>query len=390
MMPAEFSIDSPLEYSEWPNNYLSFLHTIEQYIQAENDVPDYGLCKTIPIYSPEFGTDIGKPMSAIWTPDYDIQEIAFIEQCVAFNNIKGTHDIPGFDYFKNSQMFYQNVNKGQQDAAVIFEHCRRERHAFLSAFVMATLFEVIDGRHSHRESGFWSRSLDRSVFLSIQEVYALSKQHVKKYFDYFPWDHKNTQVLPINTHWNNIFFENLHGLATFMAVHLSLLVSKFRIVVPVKAEQPYAGFETAYKHRQTKAEKERLAEKKAQHEFSEQLRKTQVEQEKQRAKEEVTFKNEYHETIKKIKELIHDNRELPDILAKNDHLRNHWGLLSTYELETLVWTAPLTMIGELFGISDNAVRKAAKKEGIVLPKAGFWNRVRSGKVPHPNGIPVLV
>jgi Zn finger protein HypA/HybF involved in hydrogenase expression len=49
--------------------------------------------------------------------------------------------------------------------------------------------------------------------------------------------------------------------------------------------------------------------------------------------------------------------------------------VSKEELEKLISEVPMTKIGEMFGVSDNAVRKRAKKLGIVLEnRLGYWSK----------------
>lgn len=43
-------------------------------------------------------------------------------------------------------------------------------------------------------------------------------------------------------------------------------------------------------------------------------------------------------------------------------------------LRRMVWTFPCTQIGELLGVSDNAVRKRCRKLGIELPPRGYFLR----------------
>lgn len=51
------------------------------------------------------------------------------------------------------------------------------------------------------------------------------------------------------------------------------------------------------------------------------------------------------------------------------------------ELESLIKEYPLTEIGKLFGVSDNAIRKRCKKFGIELkPMRGHWRKVETGKI----------
>lgn len=52
--------------------------------------------------------------------------------------------------------------------------------------------------------------------------------------------------------------------------------------------------------------------------------------------------------------------------------------ISKEELEVLVNNMPMTKIGEMFGVSDNAVKKRAKKLGIELkPMRGYWAKLRA-------------
>lgn len=55
--------------------------------------------------------------------------------------------------------------------------------------------------------------------------------------------------------------------------------------------------------------------------------------------------------------------------------------VSKEELEKLVSENPMTEIGKIFGVSDNAIRKRCKKLGIVLEKrAGYWTKVKYDKL----------
>lgn len=55
--------------------------------------------------------------------------------------------------------------------------------------------------------------------------------------------------------------------------------------------------------------------------------------------------------------------------------------VSNEELEKLISEYPLTEIGKMFGVSDNAIRKRCKKLGIELkPMRGHWRKVETGKI----------
>lgn len=51
--------------------------------------------------------------------------------------------------------------------------------------------------------------------------------------------------------------------------------------------------------------------------------------------------------------------------------------ISKEELETLIQTKPYTEIGKMFGVSDNAIKKRAKRLGIPLEnRLGYWTRTK--------------
>jgi hypothetical protein len=59
--------------------------------------------------------------------------------------------------------------------------------------------------------------------------------------------------------------------------------------------------------------------------------------------------------------------------------------VSKEELETLVKEKPMTLIGKIFGVSDNAVKKRCKKLGIELGSMrGYWQKTEAGKLEHFN------
>lgn len=62
-----------------------------------------------------------------------------------------------------------------------------------------------------------------------------------------------------------------------------------------------------------------------------------------------------------------------------------WPSVSREELERLVWSKPTTLVAADFGVSDTAVNKKCRLEGVRKPPSGFWAKVDSGKIPHPQG-----
>jgi uncharacterized protein YjcR len=53
-------------------------------------------------------------------------------------------------------------------------------------------------------------------------------------------------------------------------------------------------------------------------------------------------------------------------------------------LEKLVWEMSCVKIGEMFGVSDNAVNKWCKYYGIQKPGRGDWEKIKSGKLDKPS------
>jgi hypothetical protein len=71
---------------------------------------------------------------------------------------------------------------------------------------------------------------------------------------------------------------------------------------------------------------------------------------------------------------------------RNLHPRiDEWPNISREELESLVWSKPTRLVAVDFGVSDSAISKRCRLEGIRKPPRGFWARVDSGKIPHPQG-----
>ena len=52
-------------------------------------------------------------------------------------------------------------------------------------------------------------------------------------------------------------------------------------------------------------------------------------------------------------------------------------------LEKLVWEMSCVKIGEMYGVSDNAVSKWCKLYGIKKPGRGDWEKIRTGKLEIP-------
>lgn len=52
------------------------------------------------------------------------------------------------------------------------------------------------------------------------------------------------------------------------------------------------------------------------------------------------------------------------------------------ELFKLVWSAPVTKVARGMGVSDVALAKRCRREGVPLPPRGYWAKVASGQAPN--------
>lgn len=50
------------------------------------------------------------------------------------------------------------------------------------------------------------------------------------------------------------------------------------------------------------------------------------------------------------------------------------------KLNELLWKYPTTHIAKMFGVSDKAIEKRAKKFGLNKPPRGYWAKLKAGKL----------
>jgi len=80
--------------------------------------------------------------------------------------------------------------------------------------------------------------------------------------------------------------------------------------------------------------------------------------------------------------------ELQKLLSKATSFlkeRRPWHTITDEQLQALVWSKPMIDISKEMGVSDVTIGKRCRKAGIETPAKGFWNKVQSGKLPHPKG-----
>ncbi len=61
--------------------------------------------------------------------------------------------------------------------------------------------------------------------------------------------------------------------------------------------------------------------------------------------------------------------------------------ISNEDLLHRIWSKPTQEVAKDLGVSDSAISKRCRRDGIPKPEKGFWNKVKAGKIKHPNGEP---
>jgi hypothetical protein len=158
------------------------------------------------------------------------------------------------------------------------------------------------------------------------------------------WHFAMTDVLPVCREERMYEIENMPALVNFFAEEHAQLLSTYRAVIAEYRPEP-----DPWVYRRI-----RNAE---------------------RAKER-QLQQERHEEAERLKKL------------RAEHPRwGEWDSVSRAELERLVWTKPVSQLAAEFGVSDVGIANRCKKLAIARPPRGFWLRVKSGKIEHPNGKP---
>ncbi len=67
----------------------------------------------------------------------------------------------------------------------------------------------------------------------------------------------------------------------------------------------------------------------------------------------------------------------------NAHGEEDWKALDRARLKRLVWDEPRSQLAARMGVSDVAISKRCRKEGIVLPPRGYWQRLEAEIDPRP-------
>lgn len=62
-----------------------------------------------------------------------------------------------------------------------------------------------------------------------------------------------------------------------------------------------------------------------------------------------------------------------------------WKGITPIQLQRLLWTQPITVIAEEYGISDRTVHNVAKRMNLIKPGSGFWTKVAHRVIKNPRG-----
>ena len=76
-----------------------------------------------------------------------------------------------------------------------------------------------------------------------------------------------------------------------------------------------------------------------------------------------------------------------DIMSTREISRDNVPNMSLTELQQLVWSIPGTKAAKQLNLSSRGLSLRCGRLGIPTPPNGFWRRVETGKIPHPNGTP---
>lgn len=167
----------------------------------------------------------------------------------------------------------------------------------------------------------------------------------------FPWHYSSTEVLPFSRpDWEHKITD-INGVVRFLAEEHASILSKYQpmVIYFQSRRDPFIENQLHIEYEQEKKDRVRLQKK---------------------------------------WELENKSKQLREQQLKRDHPRyGEWSSITREELESLVWSMPTVQVANLFGISDSAVGKRCRTLNIVKPPRGFWAKVQSNAIPHPNGKP---
>ncbi len=239
----------------------------------------------------------------------------------------------------------ENASKGELVAAHNFCNSREDVTLMCASLVDASLF-------SRLGSSRLSYPTDWPPINCVNEIRSWAIKALRAAELYRGWDHFYTWVLPCtNSDWD-YRFTSARALTRYLAEEHATLLHTY---IPVILEFGMEGEPEIIAIVEGQLEEEKIklhgwqAERRA---------------EEERKAEEV-----------RQKEIEHS-------------MWGQLGKISAEDLTTLVWSKPLAEVTIDFGVTAYQARKRCKSDKIIIPNAHFWKKVKSGKIPHPGGIPV--
>src|SRR5690554_6166693 len=71
-------------------------------------------------------------------------------------------------------------------------------------------------------------------------------------------------------------------------------------------------------------------------------------------------------------------------------MKNDFRYVTQDEREQLyeeVWSNPITVVAEKYGVSDTTIRKRLKRLAIPIPPRGYWAKIKNGEPVNKTKLP---
>lgn len=237
------------------------------------------------------------------------------------------------------------IRKGELETVGYLWEQREDLEGIAAVLIAASVFSRSGSRREHYPRENWP------PVYCVREVERWAYEAWNARAQYVGWHYSCTTVIPRESRDDEYKIDTLGGLIRYIAEEHAALLHRYRPVV-IEYQSSRDPF----------------------------IAKALSEEYEREAVRQREWEKEYQERHRK------EAEELEQL--KRNHPRwGEWNRIGKKELERLVWTKPTRDLAKEFGISDVAINKQCKKLGIKKPPVGFWNKVKAGKIPHPNGKP---
>ncbi|EAW31103.1 hypothetical protein GP2143_03243 [marine gamma proteobacterium HTCC2143] len=331
----ELLAEEMLDGMDWDWIYRNWLGAVERFgFDPREDV-----FRKIEVFAP--GSRGGRDRQITWWPVRDLQGVQIETQ-------RRLVSLPNARYAAHTD--YQQ-NKGTNDTAEQLVATSQEPELLAAILLSASLFTRCSSYRIQYPHENWpiykaAKGLQRIIDEVLQE------KGISLY-----WAPTCTDLLPEVSCDRDYKIEELTSLVRYLAEEHVASFASFRILIVDFLDRP-----TPFLKRAIEAEHERLAQEK-------------IEQEA------------WQENLKREKKLRMQKEALEHAARKKQHPRcDQWAAITPMDLEKLVWSTPVSQLAKEFGVSGPAVKKKCKAMRVETPRPGFWRRVSSGKMPHPQGV----